>query len=615
MTAARYMLRSCRSLTVGVTATALVGCEAGNERRANEMLSEVVAAVEEANAVTSSVEAAEHDAAPLNAWVLLAEAYDLATEIGERYPNTHVATLLAHSDSLHRVNGAASGSYRAPAREQLHAAALALLAFAINQHTAVDAWADACPEAPSDAWALVCVTAWVLSEAFEAPPARYTLDVSPLVAHGNGRNALTFVLRLEPEDVRRTALAGLAGALAWADTAELALEALDTLAELGGSWAIAHEEVVRAQTTLGDIEGALVTLDHLGPGVMTLRTRSAVAEALAGLDDALERRRVLDRVLPSISSRARDEFLGTAAVAVAQTGDIQGAQEITDRISEPDVVEMGQVQAGIATAQAAAGDRAGALRALQPATDMVAAFQPSARREQVQRVAALGALAAAWVRAGDRETAFALTSEVSSRDSLKILPPIARALSAEGDLSEALQIAASLVESTLAWEPREQGLAPFVALGAFSAIARDRMGAGDVAGALTAADRVGAHYVGDRAFIHIVTAQARLGDHAGALETALRIPAEGRAYHAIEALTIVALSSPESNDVRNAIEDLQATADPVALTIAYAALRDWPRSLAFAANLEERERQEALRCILRMFGSSRDLGCLQQTDV
>ena len=141
------------------------------------------------------------------------------------------------------------------------------------------------------------------------------------------------------------------------------------------------------------------------------------------------------------------------------------------------------------------------------------------------------------------------------------------------------------------------------------------MGAGDVAGALTAAARASPHYIGDRAFIHILTEQARLGDHAGALATALRIPAEGRADHAIEAWTIVALSFPESSDVRNAVEDLQAAATPIALTLAYAALRDWRRSLAFAANLQDGERQETLRCILRMFGSSRDLGCLQQTDV
>lgn len=573
----------------------------------------------------SSLEGGELNAAPLDAWMHLAEAYDLMTEIGERYPDTHIAATLATSGRADRTSPATVGSDDTPVREQTHELALRFLALAVNRDAAVGAWADACPKAPSDEWALVCVTGWVLGEASGAPaiqaeearqpPVRTRVDLSSLVAHGHGRSALEFVLRLAPEDARSATLTSLAGALAWAHAAELALEAADTLAELGGAWGRVREEVVRAQATLGDIEGVLVTLDHLGPGAATRRTRSAIAEALAGLDDAIERRRVLDRVLPFILPRARDEFLGTVAVAVAQTGDIGAALEITDRILEADVEETGRVQAGIATAQAAAGDQAGALRALRPATEMVATFQPSTRREQAGRVAALGALAAAWIRAGDRETAFSLAREVSSQDSLGILPPIARALSAEGDLSEALEIAASLVESTLAWEPRERGLAPFVALGTFRDIARDRMGAGDVASALTAADRAGAHYIGDRAFIHIVTEQARLGDHAGALSTALRIPAEGRAYHAIEALTIVALSFPESNDVRNAIEDLPATAAPIALTMAYAALRDWRRSLAIAANLEEWERRETLRCILRMFGSSKNLGCLQQTDV
>lgn len=625
MAVSRSVLRSSRSLTLVVAAAALVGCEAGNDRRANEMLSEVAGAVEEARGVLSAAEATGPDAALLKAWVRLAEAYDLATGIVERYPNTHVADALARADGLHRVNGAASGSDEAPAREKLHAVALALLARAINEHTAVDAWEDACPEAPSDAWALVCVTAWVLSATSEAqvvhgevvrpPRVRTRLDLSALVTHGHHRNALRHVRQLESEEVRRNALTGLTGALAWAHAAELALEAADTLAELGGSWGMAREAVVGAQAVLGDMEGVLATLDHLGPGVGTLRTRSAIAKALAGLDDALERRRVLDRVLPFISSHAREQFLGSVAVAVAQTGSIQPALEIADRIPDADVVETGRVLAGIAAAQAAAGDSAGARSLLRPATDMVAAVQSSARRDEARRVTTLGALAAAWIRAGDRETAFSLAGGVSSQDSLDILPPIARALSAEGDLSEALEIAASLVASTLAWEPRERGLAPFVARRTFLDIARDRMEAGDVAGALTAADRAGPHYMGARAFIHIVAEQARLGDHAGALATALRIPAEGRADHAIEALTIVALLFPESREVRNAIEDLQPTATPVALTMAYAALRDWHRSLAFAANLEEGERQETLRCILRMFGSSRDLGCLQQTDV
>ena len=585
------------------------------------MLSEVVASVEEVRAMLSAVETAESDAAALlNAWVRLAEAYDLATEVVERYPNTHVATALARADSLHRVNGAASGSDRPPAREQLHAVALAFLARAINEHTTVDAWEDVCPEAPSDAWALVCVTGWVLSETPQAPIGgpMPEPDLSALILHGHGRNALGLILRLEPEEIRSVALSSLAGALAWANEPELALEALDTLAELGGSWAMAREEVVRAHVTLGDIEGVLVTLDHLGPGVVTTRTRSAVAEALAGLDDAIARRQVLDRVLPFISSLARDEFLGTVAVAVAQTGSIQSALEIADRIPDSDVVEMSRVMAGIAAAQAATGDHAGALRVLRATTDMVAAVQPSTRRDRARRVTALGALAAAWIRAGDRETGFALASEVSSQDSLEILPPIARALSAEGDLTEALEIAAYLVESTeLASDRGELGfLAPYVARGTFVELVRDRIGAGDLAGALAAADRLGPDfYMGGRAFIQVVTEQTSLGDHAGALATALRLPADGQAHHAIEALTIVGLGHPESDDVRNAINGLPATANSVALAMAYAALRDWRRALSLATDLEEWQRQATLRCILRMFGSPRDLGCLQQTDI
>ncbi|MCY4674539.1 MAG: hypothetical protein OXD43_12380 [Bacteroidetes bacterium] len=88
-------------------------------------------------------------------------------------------------------------------------------------------------------------------------------------------------------------------------------------------------------------------------------------------------------------------------------------------------------------------------------------------------------------------------------------------------------------------------------------------------------------------FTCIVTEQAWLGDHAGALATALRIPAIGHAYVSIEALTIIAFSFPESDDVRHAIEELQLAATPIGLTMAYAALRDWHRSIGFAVTLEE----------------------------
>ena len=455
MAVSRSVLRSYRSLTMVVIALGAFGCERGDEGKANTLMSEAMAAIDQAKEVMSAVEGGDLNAPSLDAWIHLTEAYDLLTEIGERYPDTHIAAALATSDSADRTSPTTVGSRTRPVRERVHETALRSLALAVNRDTGVEAWEDACPKAPSEAWALVCVTAWVLSETSEAsrtPEAPSTrLDISALVAHGHGRNALRHVRQLDSEDVRRTALTSLAGALAWANNAELALEAADAVAELGGSWGVAREEVVRAQATTGDIEGVLVTLDHLGPGVATLRTRSAIAEALARLDDAGQRRRVLDRVLPFISSRARDEFLGTVAVAVAQAGDIGAAQEITDRIPEPDVVERGRVLAGIAAAQSAAGDRAGARRVLRSATDMVAAFEPSTRQEQGRRVAASGALAGAWVRAGDRETAFSLASDVSSQDSLDILRPIARALSTEGDLSQALEVAESLVESTLAW--------------------------------------------------------------------------------------------------------------------------------------------------------------------
>ena len=49
--------------------------------------------------------------------------------------------------------------------------------------------------------------------------------------------------------------------------------------------------------------------------------------------------------------------------------------------------------------------------------------------------------------------------------------------------------------------------------------------------------------------------------------------------------------------------------------MAYAALRDWRQSTAFAGTLRERERPRALVCILSMYGPSSDLSCLTQVDL
>ncbi len=645
----RCMLRHYRPLTVFIIAAAAFGCRSENERNADLLLSEAMVMLDQAKVVMSAVEDAELNAAPLDAWMHLAETYELMTEIVERYPDTRAASALETSDSANHADPATTGSDSMSMREEIHGLALRFLVLAINEGAEVNIWGDACTRAPSDIWTLMCVAGWVLDEQSKIPCSRCgPPDLSSFVAHGHGRNALRHIQQLESEEVRLTALTSLAVALAWANAPELALETADVLAELEVSWAEAQEElvgdqatvqnrrlapgahverarvgIVNAQVTIGDIEGVLVTLDRLGPGpgVRSIQTRSALVKALMKLDNALERQRIVDRVLSFISSDYRNEFLGEIAVAVAQTGDIQAAGEIMDQITEQDIIKLGVLQAEISIAQAAAGDRTGAVHPLQPMTDRITALQPTSRFEQAQRAAALGKLAAAYIRAGNRETALSLASEMSAQDSLHILPPVARALAAEGDLAEALEILVSLVESThRAAERGELGYESlYVALASHGRLVEARIEAGDIEGALIAANRLGpAGYYGGRAFTRIVTEQARLGDLSGALATALRIATEGMGLISIEALTIIALSFPESDDVRHAIEEHQLSAsfmDSIALTLAYAALRDWHRSMAFAVTLEERRRRESLHCILRMFGSASDLNCLTQVDL
>ena len=642
------MLRHYRSLTVVIIAAAAFGCRSENERNAEALLSEAMVVLDQAKVVMSAVEDADSDAVPLDAWMHLAETYDLMTEIVERYPDTCIAAALERSDSANHANSTTTSSDGMPAREEIHGLALRFLVLAINEGSEVDAWEDACAGAPSDTWTLMCLAGWVLDEQSEILSPCCGPDLSSWVAHGHGRNALRHVQQLESETVRLTALTSLAVALAWAHAPELALETADVLAELEISRVAAREElvedqtivqnrrsritpgnlvakardgIVEAQATFRDIEGVLVTLAHLGPGmsVSVLRPRSALIKALVELEDTLERRRVLDRVLPYISSDSRNEFLGAVAVAVTQTGDMRATRGIMDQITEPDVIKMGLLQAEISTAQAAAGNRAGALRALQPLTDRIIALQPTRRWGQIERATALGELAAAYLRAGDRETAFTFASEASPLDSVYVLPPIAIALVAEGDLAEALDILMTLVESKQRAMEQQTGPESFdrylVANGSFVRLVEARIEAGDVEGALTVANHWAPNsYWGYRMFTLIVTEQARLGDHAGALATALRIPTPA----AIEELTIIALSFPESDDVRLAIEEIPLTdsyMDPIALTMAYAALRDWHRSLALAVTLEEWGRRKAPLCILSMFGSPSNLDCLQLSDI
>lgn len=571
----------------------------------------------------------------------LAETYDLMTEIVERYPDTRIAAALKKSVSDNHADPTTASFDSMLVREEIHGLALGFLVQAINEGAEADAWEDACARAPSDTWALMCLAGWVLLEHSETACFWCTPDLTSFVAHGHGRNALRHVQQLESDVIRRTALTRLAVALAWAHAPELALEAADVLAEDEANVrtprsrvspeayvAKVRDGMIEAQATFRDFEGVLVTLDHLGPEVRTTPTRSPLIGAITEPGDTLERRCVLDRILPFVSPGSRNEFLGAVAVAVAQTGDIQAARKIMDQITEPDIIKMGVLQAKISTAQAAAGDHPGALRALQPVTDSVTALQvvtdsitvlqPTLMYEQSRRATALGELAAAHIRAGDRETALTFASEISALDSLRILPPVARALAAEGDLVEALEILASLVGSTERAAERGEvwrdGV--YVALASFAMLAEARIEAGDLEGALTTANHVGPEsYTGGRILTRIATEQARLGDHAGALATALRIPAYGEAYVTIEVLTIVALSFPESDEVKSAIGELQLTASPIGLTMAYAALRDWHRSIAFAVTLRERERQIALDCILKMYGPSSDLSCLPQVDI
>lgn len=352
----RFMLRHYRPLIVVIIAAAAFGCRTENERNADVLLLEAMAVLDQTKAVMSAVENAELNAAPLDAWLHLAETYDLITEIVERYPDTRTAAALEGSDSADPANPTTVSSDSVPVRAEIHGQALRFLVLAINEGAEVDAWGDACARAPSDTWTLMCIAGWVLDEQSKIECSRCSLpNLSSFVVHGHGGNALRHIQQLESEEVRMTALTRLAIALAWAHAPELALETADVLAELEVSWVEAQEEIVEDQTTVhnrhlrvtpgdhvararegiveaqaavGDIEGVFVALDHLGPGVRFKRTRSALIKALMELEDAIERQRVLDRVLSSISSDDRNEFLRAIAVAAAQTGDIQAASEI-----------------------------------------------------------------------------------------------------------------------------------------------------------------------------------------------------------------------------------------------------------------------------------------------
>ena len=246
----RCILRHYQPLTVVIIAVTAFGCRTENERNADLLLSEAMVVLDQATVVMSAVEDPELNAAPLDAWMRLAETYDLMTEIVERYPDTRIAAALERSDSDNHANPKTASFDSLLVREKIHGLALGFLVQAINEDAKADAWEDACARAPSDTWALMCLAGWVLLESPESPCFWCNPDLSSFVAHGHGSNALKHVQQLESDAIRLTALTRLAVALAWARTPELALEAADVLAELEVSLAAAQEEIVEDVATV-----------------------------------------------------------------------------------------------------------------------------------------------------------------------------------------------------------------------------------------------------------------------------------------------------------------------------------------------------------------------------
>jgi tetratricopeptide (TPR) repeat protein len=160
-------------------------------------------------------------------------------------------------------------------------------------------------------------------------------------------------------------------------------------------------DVAECAAQLGDAQGADAVLD----GLDDLNQRST---ALARISAAQARRDDLQGARATLARIKDDKLWGLRAIAVAEArlGNFKAAKATTDEISERS--EKAGALTGIASEQLRAGDRAGAMRALEDALQIARALPlviGDKRQPSDHQPSALAAIAGVQAEAGDIEEA------------------------------------------------------------------------------------------------------------------------------------------------------------------------------------------------------------------
>lgn len=298
------------------------------------------------------------------------------------------------------------------------------------------------------------------------------------------------------------------------------------------------EEIALLQLDLGDLPGALETVSvlhkrHADWRDLDVLPKIAAAQVQAG------RQRDAFETAQSLGAKWRHRALIAIADAQAKAGSAKAARETLARalrlaLRIEDDFERTQTLPQIAVAQGKAKDPAGARATLGKAERAVETLQGDA----FIAAAAWRAVAAAWLRLGDRQTALdrmqrALeqADKVGGRfakESRAIaLQQITLAWAEAGEFDLARQAAERIpppIGEEMFWTRGE----------AFYELARVQVRAGDVKGALKSAEQ--AEPVDDwkdSLFVEIAALQARRGDRQGAESTAAQIDNRTRRVQAM----------------------------------------------------------------------------------
>jgi hypothetical protein len=398
------------------------------------------------------------------------------------------------------------------------------------------------------------------------------------------KRAATISPKLALDRFQGYALRNLAEALARAGGPAAAIARAKSIAD--GNWRQAALEVIAAIETEGKsrpwIEQSVAAAR--GPGNRA-RVLAQVARRAAEIGDPATARWAIAealRLIDGARSASAPDILVEIVKAQAAAGDVEGARLVADRIARTrDDWYLVEALTVLAVARAHAGDKPGALDSLQTSRDAAlrlptgGGFKPGSPRAE-----ALGTTAAAYGRIGEGDRGAALAGTIPKAASgweylaaealLAVARSQAEAGNAAGALArcgEALKLLsrpADVVryrwtcgDDAGAWRAVRESPSASTALWS---LAIAEASAGNLIGAVQAAEAIPDDRNRVLALASLAPLQAKAGDVAGARETARKVTDESRRASASQA---VAWGRARAGDVRGAVDDPTAQQDPL----------------------------------------------------